>query len=76
MRILSGATVTTTRVAVGAIGEGLAQVVDGLTQGQVVVLADPSEALPTGNTLQRQRTGVGGLTGGGGGAFVRARAGG
>ena len=41
---------------------------DGLTAGQVVVLADPATALPTGNSPFRRSTtgGVSSLTGAGG----------
>jgi multidrug efflux pump subunit AcrA (membrane-fusion protein) len=77
VKVLSGTTETATRVTLGAIGDGLAQVADGLTKGQVVVLADPSQPLPTGDTLRRQRSGVSSLTGGGPGrtTFGRSRGG-
>ena len=70
VQVLSGGTVQTARVTVGAVGQGRVQVEKGLTAGQVVVLADPTTALPssTGTTTRRSTTGgVGGLTGSGGG---------
>ena len=70
VQVLSGGTVQTARVTVGAVGQGRVQVEKGLTAGQVVVLADPTTALPssTGATTRRSTTsGVGGLTGSGGG---------
>ncbi len=70
VQVLSGGTVQTARVTVGAVGQGRVQVEQGLTAGQVVVLADPTTALPssTGTTTRRSTTGgVGGLTGSGGG---------
>ena len=68
--VLKNGSVADTRVTVGAVGQGLAQVDSGLTAGQVVVLADPSLALPSATTLGNRLGGVGGLTGGGG-RFVR-----
>ena len=71
VQVLSNGTTTLTTVTVGAVGQGRAQVEEGLTAGQVVVLADPSTALPssnsTGLTRRSSTTGVGGLTGSGGG---------
>ncbi len=68
VRVVDGSLVRQAQVTIGAVGGGLAEIQDGLSQGQVVVLADPSEALPTANTFQRRFTGpgVGGLTGTGG----------
>ena len=70
VQVLSGGTVQTARVTVGAVGQGRVQVEKGLTAGQVVVLADPTTALPssTGNSTRRSATsGVSSLTGSGGG---------
>ncbi len=64
VQVLSGGTLTTTEVTIGAIGQGLAQISEGLKQGQLVVLADPSQPLPTANAFQRPGA-VGGLSGGG-----------
>ena len=46
-------------VTVGAVGQGRVQVEQGLTAGQVVVLADPTTAFPssTGTTTRRSTTG-------------------
>ena len=71
VQVLSNGTATATTVTVGAVGQGRVQVEEGLTAGQVVVLADPSTALPssssTGLTRRSSTSGVGGLTGSGGG---------
>jgi multidrug efflux pump subunit AcrA (membrane-fusion protein) len=70
VQVLSNGTVQAARVTVGAVGQGRVQVEKGLTAGQVVVLADPSTALPssTGNSTRRSATsGVSSLTGSGGG---------
>lgn len=63
--VLTGARRTPTRVTVGAVGRGLAQVT-GVVAGQVVLLADPSRPLPaaTAGTNVR-RLGGGGFGGGG-----------
>ncbi len=69
VQVLSNGTVQAARVTVGAVGQGRVQVEKGLTAGQVVVLADPSTALPssTGNSTRRSATsGVSSLTGSGG----------
>ena len=69
MQVLSDGTVTATTVTVGAVGGGKAHVEQGLEAGQVVVVADPTTALPSSgdtNRLGRSTSGVGGLTGPGG----------
>ena len=67
VQVLSNGATTVTTVTVGAVGQGRVQVEEGLSAGQVVVLADPSTALPssssTGLTRRSSTTGVGGLTG-------------
>jgi hypothetical protein len=64
VRVLSGGTVTATRVVVGAVGAVRVQITSGLTAGQQVVLADLSERLPTSDT-GTGRFGGGGFGGGG-----------
>ncbi|MEO5981160.1 MAG: hypothetical protein ABIQ13_02475 [Pedococcus sp.] len=70
--VVTGASTTATRVTVGAVGQGRAQILTGLTHGQTVVLADPSTPLPSANSLLTRRfgteggLGVGGAGGGGG----------
>jgi multidrug efflux pump subunit AcrA (membrane-fusion protein) len=69
VQVVSGDVVTTAAVTVGAVGGGKVQVEQGLTEGQVVVLADPTTALPSSddtNRFRRSTSGVGGLTGQGG----------
>lgn len=69
VQVVSDGVVTTASVAVGAVGGGKVQVEQGLTEGQVVVLADPTTALPSSDDTSRFRrstSGVGGLTGQGG----------
>ncbi len=75
---LSGTTTRTVPVTVGAVGGGWAQIVQGLSAGDQVVVADANTPLPTNNVPGLR--GIGGGLGGGGG-FVRrstsgARAGG
>ena len=55
-----------TAVTLGAIGGGWAQVLSGLTKGQIVVLADASQALPANQTQSTRGFGTGGGFGGGG----------
>lgn len=58
-----------TRVTLGVVGSTLAQVSEGLSAGDQVVLADLSQELPTANSSTRGLTGGGGRTfGGAGGA--------
>lgn len=69
VQVLADGATRATTVAVGAVGGGKVQVEDGLTAGQVVVLADPTTPLPSadGNRFRRSTTsGVSGLTGQGG----------
>ena len=76
-QVLSGGTVKATTVTVGAVGEGRVQVEKGLTAGQVVVLADPSTALPSSTGNRRSTTtGVSSLTGAGGPGLGGPRPGG
>jgi multidrug efflux pump subunit AcrA (membrane-fusion protein) len=76
-QVLSGGTVKATAVTVGAVGEGRVQVEKGLTAGQVVVLADPSTALPSSTGNRRSTTtGVSSLTGAGGPGLGGPRPGG
>jgi len=70
--VISGSTSTPTRVSVGAIGGGWAQITNGLKAGQRVLIADPSQPLPS-NTTVTGRFG-GGL--GGGAGFIRRATGG
>jgi multidrug efflux pump subunit AcrA (membrane-fusion protein) len=65
VRVLSGGTVTTARVVVGAVGAERVQIVSGVKPGQRVVLADLSEPLPTGDTGTGRFGGGGGFGGGG-----------
>ena len=74
--LLSGSTTTTTRVSVGAVGQGRAQILSGLTHGQTVILADPTVPLPSANALLTRRLGGGGLGGGGIGGGGGGRGGG
>lgn len=71
VQVVDAGSVSTARVEVGAVGDGRAAVDNGLSLGQVVVIADPSQALPTSGAT----TGRGGGLGGGGG-FVRGGFGG
>ncbi|QLQ16636.1 MAG: hypothetical protein HZY73_14375 [Micropruina sp.] len=48
------ATPQTVTVTTGALGGGLVQIVEGLTEGQRVVLADRQQALPAGNVFGRR----------------------
>ena len=69
VQVLTNGTVKTTAVSVGAVGGGKVHVEQGLSEGQVVVLADPTTALPSSdstNGIRRPTSGVGGLTGQGG----------
>ncbi|HEY4314271.1 MAG TPA: HlyD family efflux transporter periplasmic adaptor subunit [Actinomycetes bacterium] len=61
VRMLSGGTVTTARVAVGAVGAERVQITSGVKPGQQVVLADLSEPLPTGDTGTSRFGGGGGF---------------
>ncbi|GGL34384.1 efflux RND transporter periplasmic adaptor subunit [Phycicoccus endophyticus] len=65
VQVVDGDAVSTTRVSVGAVGQGRAEVSEGLSSGQVVVLADPSQELPSSDSSS---SGFGGGSGLGGGA--------
>jgi multidrug efflux pump subunit AcrA (membrane-fusion protein) len=56
-----------TAVSVGVAGATYTQITSGLTQGQTVILADPSQALPSSNTSSTGPAfgGAGGFGGGG-----------
>lgn len=64
--VLNGSRPQLTRVTVGAVGSTYTEVTAGLSAGQQVVLADPSQPLPTGGTTPRFGGGGGGLGGGAG----------
>ncbi len=59
-------------VTTGAVGNTTTEIIDGLTEGQVIVLADPSAEVPTSSTSATRS----GATGFGGGGFGGAGAGG
>jgi len=59
VRVLSGGVVTATPVRVGAVGAVRTQVIEGLRAGQVVVLADLSQPLPTSDPADVGRGGLG-----------------
>ncbi len=72
VNVLNGSTVTPTKVTLGLVGQGRAQILTGLARDQAVVLADVAEALPSNNTNNLR-----GLSGGGvGGQFTRTGTGG
>jgi HlyD family secretion protein len=56
--------VTTRTVTLGSVGPATVEVTEGLTEGQRLVIADNSTALPT--TSSTRRTGSFGGTGAGG----------
>jgi multidrug efflux pump subunit AcrA (membrane-fusion protein) len=66
---------STVAVTVGAVGTNLTEISSGLTEGQEVVLADLTAALPTSTASTRTAAGLGGA-GGFGGAGARAGFGG
>jgi multidrug efflux pump subunit AcrA (membrane-fusion protein) len=70
VRVLAGGVMTATPVTVGAVGAVRTQVVKGLRSGQVVVLADLSQPLPTSDTADVGRGAFGGRGGFGGGPAV------
>ena len=75
--MLDGGTHERQLVTVGAVGPVYTQIVQGLSAGQQVVLADVDEAIPTSTTTSRfaRFAGAGGLGGlGGTGGFVPRRA--
>jgi HlyD family secretion protein len=74
--VLQGHTTSNVRVTVGVIGPEMTQITSGLQAGQVIVLADLKQAVPSSNLANRFGTGTGGLggaltgsTGFGGGGF-------
>ncbi|GAA2154582.1 hypothetical protein GCM10009826_14830 [Humibacillus xanthopallidus] len=71
VQVLDGAGTKPQSVTVGAVGGGYAQVLTGLHDGDRVVLADLTAALPSNQSVN-----VRGLVGGGGAGFGGARAGG
>ncbi len=68
--VLSGAKTSSVAVRVGVVGAEATEITSGLRAGQVVVLADLHEAVPSSNTNSRI---VNAITGGrtGGGALTR-----
>ncbi len=73
--LLDGSTTKRQLITAGAVGAIYTQVTKGLTAGQLVVLADPSQAIPTSTITGRvaritggagATTGLGGLGGAGG----------
>src|SRR5262249_47271145 len=79
--VLQGHTTSNVRVEVGVVGPENTQITSGLQAGQVVVLADLKQAVPSSNIANRfGGGGLGGaLTGGGlggGGGFVNSGFGG
>ena len=68
--VLNGSTTKAQTITVGAVGAIYTQVTQGLTTGQRVVLADPSQAIPTNTitgSVARITGGVANTTGGLGG---------
>ncbi len=68
--VLDGSTTKAVKVTTGVVGAQLTQIKTGLHVGQVVVLADLSQALPSSDstsTSRRSGLGGGGLTTGSGG---------
>jgi multidrug efflux pump subunit AcrA (membrane-fusion protein) len=68
LRVLKGEQVSRTRVTLGARGDTAVAITDGLDAGDLVVLADLEEALPsggtqTGSTLRIGGSGAGVMTG-------------
>jgi multidrug efflux pump subunit AcrA (membrane-fusion protein) len=83
--VLDGGTTSTVTVKTGVVGSQWTQVTDGLTAGQVVVIADLSQPLPgsatastNGQTTTTSRTGAASFpgAGAGGGGFGGIRPGG
>jgi multidrug efflux pump subunit AcrA (membrane-fusion protein) len=76
--VLDGTTTSTVTVKTGVVGSQWTQITDGLTAGQVVVIADLSQPLPgsatastNGQTTTTNRTGAGNFPGAGGGGGFR-----
>ena len=78
--VLDGETTSLVTVTSGAVGVDRTEIVSGLTAGQLVVLADLNEAIPTATASTSARSGSGlggsGLGGSGGGAAGGGPAGG
>ena len=68
VRVVDGDVLVRTRVTTGLVGTTRVEVSDGLAAGDVVVLADLSQAVPSGDT--DTTTGPGGFGGGQGGPGV------
>jgi len=66
VRVLAGDTLSRARVTTGLIGSGVVEVVDGVEEGEQVVLADLDAAVPTGDS-DATTPGQGGFGGGFGG---------
>ncbi|MDE0774791.1 MAG: HlyD family efflux transporter periplasmic adaptor subunit [Nocardioides sp.] len=64
VRVLVGDTLGRARVTTGLIGSGVVEVVDGVEEGDQVVLADLDAAVPTGDS-ETTTPGQGGFGGGG-----------
>ncbi|WP_222431947.1 HlyD family efflux transporter periplasmic adaptor subunit [Leekyejoonella antrihumi] len=67
VQVANGTSVTTTIVGVGAIGDGRAQVTNGLKAGQSVVLADLTSVFPSNESGSTSSLTGRGFSGGGGG---------
>ena len=70
--VLTGGAAKTVAVTVGAVGSTTVQVTSGLTEGQTVILADHTTALPANSSNLNRRIaagGGGGFGGAGGGGF-------
>lgn len=73
--VLKDGQATSARVTVGAVGPIDTQIIDGLQDGDQVVLADLNEAMPSGNATAFRIPSGGGFPGGGGGGFPGGGAG-
>lgn len=62
-----GAVVTTVTVQIGAVGGSTIEVVGGLSAGDIVVIGDPTQPLPTNGNIPGLGGGLGGIGGVGGG---------
>jgi multidrug efflux pump subunit AcrA (membrane-fusion protein) len=65
--LVSGSTTTRTPVTLGVIGATRTQIVKGVKVGQQVLLADPTQPLPTSSITNTRGFGGGGGFGGAGG---------
>ena len=66
MQVLQNGTVTRKTVTLGAVGTATVEVTNGLSPGDVLVIADNTVALPTNSSNRGLRTGSG-FAGGGAG---------